>query len=137
MMGRRQSTKFPQWEGEPVKDFILHATTRTAWFTAQKSGEYAADSLAGEGFIHCSKADQILHVADFVFAGQHGLVLLVIDPACLSSELRWDPGVDLATELFPHIYGPINLDAVVDVLEFEPGPDGKFHLPKALEFSDR
>jgi uncharacterized protein (DUF952 family) len=114
---------------------MLHATLRTAWSAAEASGGYAADSLAKEGFIHCSKADQILRVADLVFAGQHGLVLLVIDPARLSSELRWEPGADLATELFPHIYGPINLDAVVDVIEFEPGPDGKFHLPRALEFS--
>ena len=119
-----------------MNDFILHATTRTAWSGAQKSGEYIADSLAGEGFIHCSKAVQILRVADLFFAGQHGLVLLVIEPALLRPELRWEPGVDLATELFPHIYGPINLDAVVDALAFEPDIDGKFHLPRSLEISD-
>ncbi len=117
-----------------MSNFILHATTRSAWLAAQASGEYAADSLAGEGFIHCSTAEQILGVADRFFAGQHGLVLLVIDPERLSSELRWEPGVDLATELFPHIYGPINLEAVADVLAFEPGPDGKFHLPEDFEF---
>ncbi len=71
------------------------------------------------------------------YAGQPGLVLLVIDPARLTSELRWEPGVDLATELFPHIYGPINLDAVVHVIDFEPGLDGKFHLPASLEFAER
>ena len=120
-----------------MNDLILHATYRTSWSAAQKSGQYTADSLAGEGFIHCSKVDQILRVADLIFAGQHGLVLLVIDPARLLSELRWEPGVDLATELFPHVYGFINLDAVVDVLDFEPGTDGKFHLPKSLEFADR
>lgn len=120
-----------------MSDFILHATTRTAWSAAQKSGEYVSDSLAGDGFIHCSKPDQIIRVANIVFNGQHGLVLLVIKTALLSSELRWEPGADLATELFPHIYGPINLDAVVDALEFEPGPDGRFHLPDSLEFADR
>jgi uncharacterized protein (DUF952 family) len=119
-----------------VSDFILHITTRTAWSAGQKNGQYAADSLAGEGFIHCSTTGQILRTAEAFFAGQHGLVLLVIEPARLSSELHWEPGVDLATELFPHIYGPINLDAVVDTPEFEPGPDGKFHLPRSLQFSD-
>jgi uncharacterized protein (DUF952 family) len=119
-----------------MSDFILHATTRSAWSAAQKSGQYAANSLAREGFIHCSKADQILRTAELFFAGQHGLVLLVIKPALLSSELRWEVGADLMTELFPHIYGPINLDAVVDVLEFEPGPDGKFHLPRSLQLAD-
>jgi uncharacterized protein (DUF952 family) len=120
-----------------MSNFILHATTQKAWSAAQKSGQFAADSLAGEGFIHCSKADQILRVADLFFTGQHGLVLLAIDPGLLNPELRWEPGVDLATELFPHVYGPINLDAVVNVLAFEPGPDGKFHLPKPLESADR
>jgi uncharacterized protein (DUF952 family) len=119
-----------------VSDLILHVTSRTAWSAAKKSGAYAADSLAGEGFIHCSKTDQILRVADLVFTGQHGLVLLVIDPVLLCSELRWEPGTDLVTELFPHVYGPINLNAVTDVLKFEPGLDGKFHLPKHLEFAD-
>ena len=115
-----------------MSEFILHATSRTAWSAAQKSGLYTADSLAGQGFIHCSKADQILRVANAVFGGQHGLVILVIDPARLISEIRWEPGVDLATELFPHVYGPINLDAVVEVVDFEPGPDGLFSLPPKL-----
>jgi uncharacterized protein (DUF952 family) len=114
--------------------YILHATSRTSWSAAQKAGAYTADSLASEGFIHCSKADQILRVANLLFAGQHGLVILVIDPARLTSGLRWDPGVDLATELFPHVYGPINLDAVVRVLDFEPSADGKFHLPVSLSY---
>lgn len=117
-----------------MSDYILHATFRTCWSAAQKAGAYTADSLASEGFIHCSKADQILRVANLLFAGQHGLVILVVDPARLTSELRWDPGVDLAAELFPHIYGPINLDAVVSVLDFEPGADGKFHLPVSLSY---
>jgi uncharacterized protein (DUF952 family) len=124
-------------QGEFVSDLILHATSRIAWSDAQKRGEYTAASLAGQGFIHCSKVDQILRVANFIYAGQHGLVLLVIEPALLTSELRWEPGVDLAIQLFPHIYGPVNLDAIVDVLAFEPGTDGRFHLPKYLEFDYR
>jgi uncharacterized protein (DUF952 family) len=117
-----------------VSEFILHITSRNAWSAAEKSGEYTVDSLAGRSFIHCSKPTQVMQVANLVYFGQYGLVLLVIDPERLTSELRWEPGVDLATELFPHIYGPINLDAVVEVLEFEPDPDGSFHLPKSHEF---
>jgi uncharacterized protein (DUF952 family) len=116
-----------------VSEFILHITSRTAWAAAGESGEYAADSLVEQGFIHCSKPNQVLRVADLVFFGQNGLVLLVIDSTRLTSDLKWEPGVDLATELFPHIYGPINLGAVVDVLPLEPGTDGKFILPKSLE----
>ena len=120
-----------------MTDIILHVMPRTSWSAAQKAGVYTADTLAGQGFIHCSKAGQVLRVADTVFAGQQGLLLLVIDPARLTSKLRWEPGVDLTTELFPHVYGPINLDAVVDMLDFEPDSDGKFHLPKSLEFANR
>ena len=119
-----------------MTDTILLLTTQTSWSTAQKAGVFTAESLTGEGFIHCSKVDQILRVANTFFEGQHGLVILVIDPDRVTSEIRWEPGTDLATDLFPHIYGPINLDAVVHVLEFEPGADGKFHLPKSLEFAE-
>jgi len=109
---------------------LLHLTSRTAWLAAQQSGAYVADTLGGEGFIHCSKPDQILRVANTFYSGQSGLVLLVIDPARLRSEVRWEPGTDMAGELFPHIYGPINLDAVLEVLDFQPGADGRFtHLP--------
>jgi uncharacterized protein (DUF952 family) len=115
-----------------VTETILHATSRDSWSAAQAQGAYAADSLAGEGFIHCSKVDQILRVANVLFRGRHGLVLLVIDPGRLTSELRWEPGADLTTERFPHVYGPIDLEAVVRVLDFEPGPDGSFTLPPGL-----
>ena len=120
-----------------MSEFILHATSRAAWSAGQKNGQYAADSLAGQGFIHCSRTEQILRVADQFYAGQRDLVLLVIDPARLKPELRWEPGTDLATQLFPHIYGPINLEAVVRVIDFPPAADGKFHLPESLESADR
>jgi len=116
-----------------MSEIILHATTREAWIGARKLGRYEADSLAGQGFIHCSKADQILRVANMLFKGQKGMVLLVIDLSKLDSQLRWEPGEDLPTDLFPHVYGPINLEAVVDVLDFEPGPGGLFSLPVKLE----
>jgi uncharacterized protein (DUF952 family) len=109
-----------------VTDIILHVTPRICWSAAQKTGVYTADTLAGEGFIHCSKVSQILRVANNIFTGQHGLVILVIDPIRLTSEIRWEPGVGLATELFPHVYGPINLDAVVRVVAFEPDDEEKF-----------
>ena len=115
-----------------MSEAIFHVTSRTGWAAAQKPGAYTADTLAGEGFIHCSKANQTLRVANNHYHGQHGLVLLVIDPTRLKPEVRWEPGADKADELFPHVYGPINLDAVVNVLDFEPGADGKFQLPATL-----
>lgn len=118
---------------------ILHITPRAAWLDAQKKGEYIAPSLASEGFIHCSTPSQALPVAEKFYKGQAGLVLLVIDPARLSADLKWEPPFDgtpppgvPAGEAFPHIYGPINLSAVVQVLDFEPDSRNQFHLPSAL-----
>jgi uncharacterized protein (DUF952 family) len=111
---------------------ILHLTPRVDWETAQRAGAYRADTLEAEGFVHCSKSDQVVRVAEAYFAGRHGLVLLVLDPAQLMSEVRWEPGTDKPDELFPHVYGPINLEAVRDVLPFEPDPEGCFVLPPSL-----
>ena len=116
-----------------MSESIYHITSRQAWSAAQTHGQYAADSLAQAGFIHCSKASQILRVANVLYVGQTSLVLLEVEPGRLTSELRWEPGADLQSELFPHVYGPLNLDAVVAVLDFAPAADGKFHLPESLE----
>jgi uncharacterized protein (DUF952 family) len=115
-----------------MMDFIFHITTRTSWSTAKKSGGYNADSLMKEGFIHCSKTNQILRVAYTYYANQRGLVLLEIDASKLKPEVRWEPGTDKQDELFPHIYGPLNLEAVVQVINFEIGKDGRFSLPIEL-----
>lgn len=117
---------------------IVHITTRKAWIDATRAGQYSAPSLGEEGFIHGSTIKQVLPVASKYYKGQGGLVLLEIDPKRLSSELKWEPptggplpGVP-EEDAFPHIYGPINLDAVVQVLDFDPDPNGEFSLPASL-----
>ena len=109
--------------------FIFHITTVASWSGAQPLGSYASGSLVIEGFIHCSKSDQVIATANRYFSGQHGLLLLAIDPALVAPEIRFE-NLTGGSELFPHIYGPLNLDAVAAALPFEPGPDGRFtHLP--------
>jgi uncharacterized protein (DUF952 family) len=115
-----------------VTGHIFHITSRASWSAAHGSGAYSADSLAGEGFIHCSTEEQILRVANAFYSNQHGLVILMIDLSKLKPAVRWEAGTDKPDELFPHIYGPLNLEAVACVFDFEPGVDGKFHLPEAL-----
>ncbi|MBM0742774.1 DUF952 domain-containing protein [Phormidium sp. CLA17] len=110
---------------------ILHITTRSRWEQAQQIGEYRADSLETEGFIHCSTPAQLLWVTQRFYSGQTGLVLLKIDSDRLQARLQFDA---IATgELFSHLYGALNLDAVVQVIEFEPGADGLFQLPDAIQ----
>jgi len=118
---------------------IFHITSRIAWLDAQKNGKYTAPSLDSEGFVHASTLSQVLPVAEKFYKGQSGLVLLVIDPTRLASDLKWEPPFDGApppgappADLFPHVYGPINLDAIVQVLDFEPGADGRFVLPSLM-----
>ena len=122
-----------------MSELIFHIASRDAWNAAQKAGQYTAPSLTSDGFIHCSTRAQVLPVAEKFYKGQAGLILLAIDPTRLSSGLKWEAPFDgappsgvSASETFPHIYGPINLDAVVQVLDLESSVDGKFILPKSL-----
>ena len=115
---------------------IYHITSRPAWSEARERGDYRAPSLETEGFIHCSTEAQVLPVAEKFYVGQQGLLLLVIEPSLLTSALKWEPpsgGTPPAGvaegDLFPHVYGPINLDAVVRVMDLEANSDGKHTLP--------
>lgn len=116
---------------------IYHITSRTAWNQARARGDYRAESLETEGFIHCSTDEQVVPVAENYFHGQDGLLLLVIEPTLLTSTLKWEPpaggtpppGVP-EDSLFPHVYGPINLEAVVQVFDLQSNPDGKFDFPQ-------
>jgi len=111
--------------------YILHITSHQAWETAQRAGLYTADSLASEGFIHCSTPDQILGVANSLYRGQRDLVLLVLDVARLQAPLRYEDCY-ASGQAYPHLYGPLNLEAVCAVHAFPPQADGTFRLPPTL-----
>ena len=117
---------------------ILHITSRVEWQAAQARGDYRAPSLETEGFIHLSTVKQVLHVANAFYRGQTGLMLLVVDETRISSQVKWEapagaPASGISQDdKFPHVYGPLNLDAVVDVLDFNPDADGNFQLPASL-----
>jgi uncharacterized protein (DUF952 family) len=108
---------------------ILHITSKTLWNAAQRLGQYSAPSLVTEGFIHCSTPAQVVAVAERFYAGQHGLVLLVLNSKRIQAEVKYEAGTDKPDELFPHVYGTINLDAVTRVLDFEPDSVGRWTLP--------
>ncbi|ULQ53480.1 DUF952 domain-containing protein [Flavihumibacter fluvii] len=95
---------------------IYHITYKKDWEKAFETGLYEAPSLVDEGFIHCSELQQVDATLTRYYVGKTGLVKLVIDPLKLSSQLihEWSPS---NTETFPHIYGPINVDAVMEVID--------------------
>ena len=110
---------------------IYHITTRDAWTTAVATNQYTADSLATEGFIHCSTRAQLTGTANTFFHGRSDLILLQIDAARATAPIVYE---DLYAkgEPFPHLYGPLNLDAVTAVIDFPARPDGSFALPDLL-----
>jgi uncharacterized protein (DUF952 family) len=102
---------------------IVHICRLEDWEIQRAKGYYEADSLKTEGFIHCSLPDQVLNVANSFYPGATDLVLLWIEPQRLTAELRWGTS---GKEVFPHLYGPLNLEAIINVLRFHPDQDGVF-----------
>ncbi|HEY7889823.1 MAG TPA: DUF952 domain-containing protein [Steroidobacteraceae bacterium] len=115
---------------------VLHITPRNVWATSAPGGYYQPSSLASDGFIHCSTVKQTVDTANQFYAGQSDLVLLCIDPDKAEAEVKYDApagaGDQRADSLFPHIYGPLNVSAVLEVVEFAPRSDGRFELPAAI-----
>jgi len=95
-------------------EFIYHITTQTQWEEAQRKGFYEADTLASEGFMHCSTEDQIPGVLFRYYQGRTGLVKLTIQKDKVERPLIFELAGSI-DELFPHIHGQLNLDAVVAV----------------------
>ena len=108
---------------------IFHITTQKAWDEAARAGEYRGDTLETEGFIHCSERHQVAGVANALFAGRDDLVLLLIDPSKVRSEIRYERAPDGAGP-FPHIYGPLNVDAIQRVSVYPADTSGSFSAPE-------
>ena len=109
-------------------DQIVHICSLEDWQDAQTAGIYRAESLEAEGFIHCSRPEQVVEVANRYYGGRTDLLILWIDPSKLAVELRWEASEE---EIYPHIYGPINLAVIIQVSEFLPDDDGVFRSLQA------
>lgn len=96
-----------------MSERILHITGQDDWQSAERSGFYRGDTLATEGFIHCATGAQLAWVARTWFPGRTGLVVLHIAVQRVHAEIRYERASH--GEFFPHIYGPLNIDAVVEV----------------------
>ena len=112
-------------------NLITHIAFASDWQHAQQVGQYQHPSLIAEGFIHCSTPTQVLATAQRFFpAPQPPLVLLTIDPAQLTAALKYelaDNGL-----AYPHLYGPLNLDAVSQIDPFDADAHGHYTFPEPL-----
>jgi uncharacterized protein (DUF952 family) len=109
--------------------FIYHIATAADWARACQDGQYTTSTrgrtLAEEGFIHTSAAGQVARVANSFYRGEPDLLLLVIDAARVEEEIRYEP-VPGQAQPYPHIYGPLNIDAVIQTRPLRPARDGRF-----------
>src|SRR4051812_14159406 len=109
---------------------VFHIATRAEWQLALAAGAYRTGSLDSEGFIHCSTAEQLAGTANRLFVGRTDLVVLFIDAERLGAMLRYEAVADPPGAKFPHVFGPIDLDAVFEVTALE-SSDGRFGVPPA------
>lgn len=111
---------------------IFHLTTYPAWQKAQVEGVYSTPSLLTEGFIHFSTQAQLIATANRYYPGRFDLWVLTIQEANLTAPLVYEDSTGRG-EQFPHLYGSLNLAAVVTAQPFMPRPDGLFTAEAWLE----
>jgi glutathione S-transferase len=104
------------WESDPSRPYTTSTLGKT---------------LAEQGFIHCSFRAQVQQIADMVYRGRHDAVLLEIEPGRLAATIQVE-SLDGGGEAFPHIYGPINRDAVVKATHLRVLGDGRLDVADAL-----
>lgn len=111
-----------------TRQLLLHICGASAWDRAQRRGELRPDSLDAVGFVHLSTPEQVHLPANRLYAGRTDLVLLHLDPTRLGAPVRWEPGAatDPSSMVFPHLYGPVPVTAVVAVTGYRPGPGGRY-----------
>tara|TARA_R110002072_G_scaffold534_7_gene4215 strand:+ start:111278 stop:111637 length:360 start_codon:yes stop_codon:yes gene_type:complete len=113
---------------------IYHILKRSDWERAKKDGSYHPISLNNEGFIHCSKTDQIKKVADSFYKSLKDLIIIRIEEESVEAKVVHEPPLEapMSEVLFPHIYGELNIDSVDKEIDFPCSEDGSFELPDGL-----
>lgn len=107
---------------------IYKITPAAAWREAEAAGVFTGAPVDhADGFIHFSTPSQVVETAARHFAGQSDLLLVVVETEALGAALRWEPSRGGA--LFPHLYGPLPLSAVRDIVPLLLAPDGRHSFP--------
>ena len=108
-------------------EFLVHLCGSGEWDSAKRAGELCPQSLTEVGFIHLSTPQQVHLPANRLFPGRTDVLLLHLDPDRLGSPVLWEPGVvgDPESMVFPHLYGPLPLDAVTGVVRYSADAAGE------------
>lgn len=114
---------------EHLRDrFVYHFTERHNYERAQVEGSFTLPSLKSEGFIHCSKDSQVVRIANAIARNWEDVLLLKIETSRLSAALVYE-NTEGGQELFPHVYGPIDLEAIVEAKDFGRDAAGGYVFP--------
>lgn len=108
-------------------DLLFHITTKENWKEFNNSGSYEPESYEREGFIHCSTGEQVEATANRNFRGESEILLLVIDATTLHEDIKYEENEDTG-EKYPHLYRPLNTNAIIDNITIEAEGDGKFDI---------
>lgn len=106
---------------------ILHTTSKDSWEQNARKDYYGEFSMQSCGFIHCSTFETVLDVANSIFSDSGQVLLVCIDTDKVKPEIKWENSKNSGI-LFPHIYGLLNLNAVVGVFEFNKDINNLFYL---------
>lgn len=108
-------------------DLLFHITTEEDWKKYQNDGDYEPESLEKKGYIHCSSGSQVEDTANRLFGDRDTILLLVIDVSTLGENIKYEEDESLG-EKFPHIYGPLGTNAVIDQINVRAEQDGSFNI---------
>ena len=108
-------------------DLIFHVVKKEDWKSQKKDSRYHPDSLDSEGFIHCASGNNIEDVTNRLYEGETNVLLIIINTTLVEPEIRYESSDDSDTK-YPHIYGPLNMDAVVDKIELAAEDDGSYKI---------
>lgn len=113
---------------------LVHAVKKKEWYNIPKMSKfYWNKSLNKDGFIHCCSIENIAEVANSNFADvKDDMLLLCIDTSLLKSQIKWERPKNNSGMSFPHIYGKINKNSIINIVNFRRNENGKFYLPNEI-----
>ena len=108
---------------------IYHIVSKEYWNEATTEDSYKPETFDLEEFIHCSNREQIVDVANAFYEKEKGLLLVCIDATKVEVDIVYENLIG-GTIQFPHLYGPLNLNAVTRIVDFLPDDNGRFAFPE-------
>jgi uncharacterized protein (DUF952 family) len=109
------------------EDLLFHITTQDDWKQFKKHGNYEPESLETKGFIKCSTGSQLEDSANRLYPDSDEILLLVIDVSLIREEIKYEKDEETGKK-FPHIYGPLSTNAVIDKIEIRAEENGTFNI---------